>query len=296
MLHVPARCSPHVEAALMRLVPVHERLATAYPGLPGDATFYSALFARGEPPRLAPDLGALLSAVCDELLAISYGATPAHVLTAGFIESPVRCRAQKWHFDYRGRTENLFVPLVPQTERNGTEYVAWATPEAGPAMLERYCALFSDTEQLDLSSLAGTDAHRVLRATARPFEILRMPHHLLHRGVENREPYVRRVFYMATKNDVPVDALYDRDVAHRQTLRNLLQREGYESLEAVKAEGLGAGRLVEARSALRRVLVRRKLELSVEDSARIDTSTDLAALERWHDQAIDAVSAAEALR
>jgi hypothetical protein len=38
-----------------------------------------------------------------------------------FIESPVRCRAQKWHFDYRGRMENLFVPLVPQTERNGTE-------------------------------------------------------------------------------------------------------------------------------------------------------------------------------
>jgi Uma2 family endonuclease len=102
------------------------------------------------------------------------------------------------------------------------------------------------------------------------------------------------------KNAVPIEALYDRDAAHRQTLRNLLQREGYESLEAVKAEGRGegvdAGRLVEARSALRRVLARRKLELSAEDSARIDTSTDLAALERWLDQAIDAASAAEALR
>jgi len=102
------------------------------------------------------------------------------------------------------------------------------------------------------------------------------------------------------KNTVPVEALYDRSAAHRHTLRNLLQREGYESLDAVKAEGRGegvdAGRLVEARSALRRVLARRKLQVSDEDGARIDTSTYLAALERWHDQAIDATSAAEALR
>jgi Uma2 family endonuclease len=94
------------------------------------------------------------------------------------------------------------------------------------------------------------------------------------------------------KNAVPVEALYDRDAAHRQTLRNLLQREGYESLEAVKADG----RLIEARSALRRVLARRKLGVSDEDEARIDTTYDLATLEHWHDAAIDAVSAAEALR
>lgn len=43
------------------------------------------------------------------------------------------------------------------------------------------------------------------------------------------------------KNAVPVDALYDREAAHRQTLKNLLQREGYEDLEAVKREGAGAG-------------------------------------------------------
>ena len=101
------------------------------------------------------------------------------------------------------------------------------------------------------------------------------------------------------KNTVPIEALYDRDAAHRQTLRNLLQREGYESLEAVKAEGHGegvdAGRLTEARSLLRRVLARRKLDLAPEQEARIAASGDLAALERWLDQAIDATSAAEAL-
>jgi hypothetical protein len=43
------------------------------------------------------------------------------------------------------------------------------------------------------------------------------------------------------KNAVPIDALYDREVAHHHTLKNLLQREGYQDLEAVKDEGLRVG-------------------------------------------------------
>ena len=51
------------------------------------------------------------------------------------------------------------------------------------------------------------------------------------------------------QNPVPVRALYDREAAHEVTLRNLLQRKGYASLEALQAasktegarEGLVAG-------------------------------------------------------
>jgi hypothetical protein len=43
------------------------------------------------------------------------------------------------------------------------------------------------------------------------------------------------------KNAVPVEALYDREAAHEQTLLNLLQRRGYADLDAVKAEGLREG-------------------------------------------------------
>ena len=50
------------------------------------------------------------------------------------------------------------------------------------------------------------------------------------------------------------------------------------------------------RGALRRVLARRKLTLSAEDEARIDACADLATLERWLDQAVDAPTAAEALK
>ena len=51
-----------------------------------------------------------------------------------------------------------------------------------------------------------------------------------------------------------------------------------------------------ARKALRRVLAGRQLTPNPADSARIETCSDLATLERWHDQAVTARSAAEALR
>jgi hypothetical protein len=112
-------------------------------------------------------------------------------------------------------------------------------------------------------------------------------------GHELRAPGVLR-------NPVPVEALYDREVAHEVALRNLLQRRGYDSLEAVheegREEGRQEGRVVEARAALRRVLARRKLALTPADEARIEACGDLRRLEAWHDQAIDAPSAADALR
>lgn len=43
------------------------------------------------------------------------------------------------------------------------------------------------------------------------------------------------------KNRVPVAALYDREAAHEATLRNLLQRKGYKSLEDVEEKGLKKG-------------------------------------------------------
>jgi Uma2 family endonuclease len=44
------------------------------------------------------------------------------------------------------------------------------------------------------------------------------------------------------RNTYPVEALYDRATAHKVTLRNLLQREGYESLDELREEGREAGR------------------------------------------------------
>lgn len=93
------------------------------------------------------------------------------------------------------------------------------------------------------------------------------------------------------RNPVLVESLYDRKRAEQATLTNLLQRQGYDSLEAVRQEG----RLLEARAAIRRVLARRGLSPGTAESARIEGCADLATLERWLDRAIVAASAAEAL-
>lgn len=97
------------------------------------------------------------------------------------------------------------------------------------------------------------------------------------------------------KNPVLVESLYDRDHAERATLTNLLQRRGYESLEAVLAKGEERG-IVAMRTALRRIFVRRKIAVSPSDSARIDACHDQATLERWLEEASVAGSAEEALR
>lgn len=60
--------------------------------------------------------------------------------------------------------------------------------------------------------------------------------------------------------------------------------------------GYERGRLEEERATLRRVLALRKLGLKADGEARIDACTDLAMLQRWHDQAVLAASADEALQ
>ena len=55
------------------------------------------------------------------------------------------------------------------------------------------------------------------------------------------------------------------------------------------------GRLVEARAALRRVLVQRQLTPSQDEDARIEACTDLATLERWLDRAVTVASVSDAL-
>jgi hypothetical protein len=59
--------------------------------------------------------------------------------------------------------------------------------------------------------------------------------------------------------------------------------------------GRKQGRRAEERGTLRRLLTLRKLTLSPEQELQIDACRDLATLRRWHDQAVFATSAAEAL-
>jgi Uma2 family endonuclease len=80
------------------------------------------------------------------------------------------------------------------------------------------------------------------------------------------------------RNPIPVEALFDPEVADRVQLRNLLGRYGYESLEAVRAEGHAEGhaegRVDKARELARRLIHARFGVLNPEFEARIQVATE----------------------
>lgn len=79
------------------------------------------------------------------------------------------------------------------------------------------------------------------------------------------------------KNPVLVEALYDRDQAERATLANLLQRQGYEDLDAVLAKGRTKGLAV----AVLAVLEARQIRITKAARERVERCTDVGLLERW---------------
>ncbi len=93
------------------------------------------------------------------------------------------------------------------------------------------------------------------------------------------------------KNPVLVEALYDQAASNKATLRNLLQREGYESLAHVRDEGLIEGRAL----SLLQLLGKRYPELPGEVRDRILACRDLALLDRWFSRALDAKNLADVM-
>jgi len=102
------------------------------------------------------------------------------------------------------------------------------------------------------------------------------------------------------KNPVPVVALYERDAAEQATLTNLLQRRGYENLDAVLAKGREKAReegvLRGKRDALQRVLERRQLGVTSESRAVIEACSDEKELDGWLDRALVASRTADVFK
>jgi hypothetical protein len=109
-------------------------------------------------------------------------------------------------------------------------------------------------------------------------------------GEELRAPGVLR-------NPVPVEALYDRKTAHEVTLRNLLQRQGYENLDAVLAagreEGRDEGKVLGAAESVLTLLESRGVAVGDEERRRILACRDLELLRRWLVRAAAAGSVGE---
>ena len=113
------------------------------------------------------------------------------------------------------------------------------------------------------------------------------------------------------QNPVPVRALVDREVALEATLRNLLNRKGYASLEALraeesakgraegeargKAEGLTEGEARGKADSILAILRARGLSVPEPVAAQILQCRNLASLDAWLLRAMTVSSAAEVL-
>lgn len=110
------------------------------------------------------------------------------------------------------------------------------------------------------------------------------------------------------QNPIPVQAMFDHQLADQLTLRNFLQRQGYRDLDAVRDEGVKIGRqrgleegrqqgLEEAlealRGALRGALLARGIALGPDEAARLASCHDLERLGHWLGRAATAHIAAE---
>lgn len=144
--------------------------------------------------------------------------------------------------------------------------------------------------QVKISELlaAGTRMIWVVRLTGpRRVEVYE-PDREMRRVLEGEELEAPGIL----RNPVPVEALYDREAAHRATFRNLLQRQGYRDLDEVRDVGREAGRQEgreegreEGCAALRRALLdiveSRGLEIDTEARERIAGCGELSTLQRW---------------
>lgn len=71
------------------------------------------------------------------------------------------------------------------------------------------------------------------------------------------------------QNSIPVAAFFEREAAHKATLRNLLQRAGYKSLDEVREEGREEGREETLRQSARDLCEVLGIELTPEREAAI---------------------------
>ncbi|NEX22112.1 Uma2 family endonuclease [Thiorhodococcus mannitoliphagus] len=83
------------------------------------------------------------------------------------------------------------------------------------------------------------------------------------------------------RNPVPVEALFDREASHRVMLRNLLQRAGYESIEAIRDEGVNEGLGRGIAESILALLADRGLTLDAASRERILGCRDARQLRRW---------------
>lgn len=168
-----------------------------------------------------------------------------------------------------------------------------------PPLAVEYADTGQDEEQLALKIgellAAGTRFIWVVRLTGpRRVEV-----HEPGKGVRIARPGDELLAPGILANPVPVEALYDQETGQDLVFRNLLQRQGYDSLDALReeaeAEGEARGELQTLRNSIVQVLEARGLPVGDDLRLALDACEDPEALKNLVRRAAVAASPDEVL-
>lgn len=121
------------------------------------------------------------------------------LIQVNIICAPPDCNNQLFHLDYKGDSESYFIPMVPLSDLNGTEYLHFTDKR-------NYKIYFNDLLYMSDNYLDKTDAIDYLTqklglkanvdfafkcANSDAYALLFMPYYVYHRGQKNKTPINR---------------------------------------------------------------------------------------------------------
>ncbi|UJR34859.1 hypothetical protein I4U23_027638 [Adineta vaga] len=112
----------------------------------------------------------------------------------GYILNPINSHAQVFHIDYTLTYSTLFIPLVPLSVDNATQYLI-PSLNIDPKLFAEATKNF-DKINVDLL-LQDQNYYSVRQCIANPFTVLKMDFGTIHRAISNQGTYHRVMFYIS---------------------------------------------------------------------------------------------------
>lgn len=158
------------------------------------------------------------------------------LIQVNIICAPPDCNNQLFHLDYKGDSESYFIPMVPLSDLNGTEYLYFTDKR-------NYKVYFNDLLYMSDHYLDKPDAINYLTqklglkanedfafkcANSDAYALLFMPYYVYHRGQKNKTPInrlmVNVLFSRGNKFNYPIEEyILDAEIDEEDRAETILE-------------------------------------------------------------------------